>query len=604
MPTGNVSVVDVDAKHADPNLAERFEEVVRDLGLDPTIMPKQRTPNGNGAHYFFRSESEIRNRKLATGTSGKTIIETRGKGGYVCIAPSPGYVMERGSLTDVPLLDAGQIAILMDAAKSFDQRPAKSFSEPVRSPWQKSNQGLSPGDDYNQRGEGDLFLLLRAHGWHAISKNRWRRPGKDRGFSATWDVVPGKFFVFSSNAAQFDPDTSYSPFAVYALLEHGGDFAAAAAALRADGYGGDEPVDPAAAALANAVLANWEAKQNETGIPVSETKKEPKYIIREHSDRLRDCRNPPPWLIRNTIGVGHLACWVALPGVGKTLLAIETASAVASGDNFANCPVDKPGRVLYLCTDAPVSTERRMLALPESAQGNVSSVADFPPLPGGIVELAEILEAAKDRPYRLVVLDTWDSTRDHSDGSWASQDGSVEMVMRGLRKLARQYEIAILIIHHTIREGQRTRGSGVFDARMDVIGLVDQKDGGLLSLSLIKARDSEARVVGKWQIEAVDLWEDGNEVPRLAYVDSVAESMPANHLAVLKAIQSGADSHGSIVQKTKIVKGTVSKVVKKLREDGLVEMESYSLTPAGREVEEIRLQMMVEQVLRNGGYTS
>ena len=45
-------------------------------------------------------------------------------------------------------------------------------------------------------------------------------------------------YVFSSNAAPFEPEKGYSKFAVYALLNHGGDFTAAARALAAEGYGG------------------------------------------------------------------------------------------------------------------------------------------------------------------------------------------------------------------------------------------------------------------------------------------------------------------------------------------------------------------------------
>ena len=35
-------------------------------------------------------------------------------------------------------------------------------------------------------------------------------------------------YVFSSNAAPFEPNQAYSPFAVYTLLEHGGDWERAA----------------------------------------------------------------------------------------------------------------------------------------------------------------------------------------------------------------------------------------------------------------------------------------------------------------------------------------------------------------------------------------
>jgi len=46
-----------------------------------------------------------------------------------------------------------------------------------------------------------------------------------------------QFYVFSSNAVPFEPEHSYGPFAVYTMLEHDGNFAAAATALRLQGYG-------------------------------------------------------------------------------------------------------------------------------------------------------------------------------------------------------------------------------------------------------------------------------------------------------------------------------------------------------------------------------
>src|SRR5690606_31760878 len=51
------------------------------------------------------------------------------------------------------------------------------------------------------------------------------------------------FYMFSANAAPFEPNRAYSPFAVYTLLNHGGDFEAAAGALRAEGYGADALAD-------------------------------------------------------------------------------------------------------------------------------------------------------------------------------------------------------------------------------------------------------------------------------------------------------------------------------------------------------------------------
>ena len=161
-----------------------------------------------------------------------TLIETRGEGGLFLCAPTPGYELCQGSLTALPVLNPTERAILLEAACALNE------AIPLPEPSPALGNGSSrPGDDFNER--GDLRALLRRHGWTRIrsgENEHWRRPGKQLGCSAT--LKANTLFVFSSNAAPFQPDRAYSPFAAYALLEHGGDFPAAAAALRAEGYGG------------------------------------------------------------------------------------------------------------------------------------------------------------------------------------------------------------------------------------------------------------------------------------------------------------------------------------------------------------------------------
>jgi hypothetical protein len=81
--------------------------------------------------------------------------------------------------------------------------------------------------------------VLQQHGWARTKGGEneyWRRPGKNSGTSAT--QKGGVFFIFSTNAAPFEPERGYAPFAVYTLLEHGGDFEQAASCLATQGYGG------------------------------------------------------------------------------------------------------------------------------------------------------------------------------------------------------------------------------------------------------------------------------------------------------------------------------------------------------------------------------
>jgi hypothetical protein len=145
-------------------------------------------------------------------------------------------------IMDAP--DAPQVvsvALLEALAATLAPRPETRHTAPCAP---VSGPGGRPGDDFNQRGE--IEPILDAHGWQRIGESGgnqlWRRPGKTTGnHSATFDGRT--FYVFSSAAPPFEANTGYSPFAVYAMLEHDDDYAAASASLAEKGYGGESPTD-------------------------------------------------------------------------------------------------------------------------------------------------------------------------------------------------------------------------------------------------------------------------------------------------------------------------------------------------------------------------
>ena len=167
-----------------------------------------------------------------------TMIETRGEGGLFLCAPSPGYELVQGDFAKLPVITEAARELLLQTAWKLNQYVPEVASPPPTVPT-SSNDGR-PGDDFNS--QGDVRELLRRHGWALAQGGEneyWRRPGKTSGWSAT--LKDNVFYVFSSSAAPFEPNQPYSPFSVYAHLEHGGDFAAAASALRSQGYGDDPP---------------------------------------------------------------------------------------------------------------------------------------------------------------------------------------------------------------------------------------------------------------------------------------------------------------------------------------------------------------------------
>jgi hypothetical protein len=180
----------------------------------------------------------------------KVLIETRGQGGFTVIAPSNGrshssgksWRLLTGSPTSIPTLTAAERDELYATLAEFDQRVrAGDEPTPPAGVAARDSDELRPGDDFNIRASwGDVLL---GHSWAVRSIRAgvtyWAKPGKSGpGHSATTGRDEhDRLYVFST-ATGFEPGRPYTKFAAYALLEHGGDFGAAAAELRRRGYGG------------------------------------------------------------------------------------------------------------------------------------------------------------------------------------------------------------------------------------------------------------------------------------------------------------------------------------------------------------------------------
>jgi hypothetical protein len=126
----------------------------------------------------------------------------------------------------------------MAAAKLNQIEPEPVQYQPRQSGW--NTYDGRPGDDFNSR--TDVREILKAHGWQYLGTDavneKWRRPGKDKGgLSATLRKEDQRFYIFSSNAAPFEPSKTYLPFAVYALLDCRGDYEKAARQLSKQGFG-------------------------------------------------------------------------------------------------------------------------------------------------------------------------------------------------------------------------------------------------------------------------------------------------------------------------------------------------------------------------------
>ena len=220
---------------------------------------EEATPGG-GIHWFCfvpegTAKTEALVRRMGTDRHGKPcalpLIETKGEGGYAVIAPSAGGVHPSGKPYLIRSGGVGSIATLNEAERDALWSLARSLTELERQPPRDETPKpdtkwiTRPGDDFNARAE--WREILEPHGWEPVKEQGeatlWRRPG---GYDGGWGASTNHdghdlLHVWTTAAPPFQPDKSYTKFTVYALLDHQGDFKAAAAGLEAEGYGERRP---------------------------------------------------------------------------------------------------------------------------------------------------------------------------------------------------------------------------------------------------------------------------------------------------------------------------------------------------------------------------
>lgn len=151
--------------------------------------------------------------------------------------PDTPYRLTHGEWTAPLSISTEQREQLINLARLYNEVPDKIAEDRATN----TTAGDRPGDRLNTQADITWWdELLKKHGWRDVSRAGLRsrgvwyfqRPGKIGAEpSATYGKTGQCLYVFSSNAQPFEPDTAYTAFSAYALLEHDGDFHAAARAL-------------------------------------------------------------------------------------------------------------------------------------------------------------------------------------------------------------------------------------------------------------------------------------------------------------------------------------------------------------------------------------
>lgn len=527
--SGNLEIIDFDGKGA---LYPAWRDVVvREAAglLDRLVI--ERTPSG-GLHVAYRCAEPVSgNLKLAQSqevlssadpvqrfdktvsprraADGRwmvttTLIETRGEGGLCLCAPSKGYKLVQGDFTHLPVLTSEERDILLRAAWALTE----VCPEPV-SPPASLGQSLRPGDAFNE--QADVAELLRRHGWTLLrdgENQHWSRPGKGTSTSAT--LRQGVFYVFSSNAAPFEPHSAYRPFAVYTLLEHQGDYRAAAMTLRDLGFGSP--------ATTNDVDLAGLLPSSKDPLP---------FDLQTFADTPpRDIR----WLWPGVIPRGMVSLIGGKQGLGKSFLICDLAARISAGQPLPDGTTHPPGQVLLLAREDDASC----VLLPRLRAAKADLTRVFWSVFGNAetrmaIDLAThaqfLIQAVSKHVLDLVVVDTFAAFAPTGSDANAAQD--VRILLDALTRVARDSGAAVVVIAHLRKSGQADgdpmdaiAGSAQMTAGVRVAAILEKGDGdGERRLRVVKSNLGPVDQSGwSWRFEWPDPFAEGaSDTPRIVW---------------------------------------------------------------------------------------
>jgi len=255
--SGGLEMVELEGRSAQMMTQVRQAAQTKDCG---SLMDRlehgwvERSYSG-GIHFFLQSTTGIvpGNTRLACTKDNLVLAETRGEGGYTVIAPTrgidpgdSGWSLLRGGPASCPKFTPAEISALHECFTVLDQR--ERVSEPTRRVVKRMEARPDgqerPGDVFNR--SVDWADVLEPHGWRCVGQDGggqrfWCRPGKQFGVSASTGYGQGDYLYVFSTSTMFEPEKAYSKFSAYTLLNHGGNYQAAARAIRQSFPYGDPP---------------------------------------------------------------------------------------------------------------------------------------------------------------------------------------------------------------------------------------------------------------------------------------------------------------------------------------------------------------------------
>lgn len=382
---------------------------------------------GGGLHMFIRlgdgpAKPNTKLGMAGTGPNRHVVAETRGEGGFVIVAPTPGrkghpegasYLFLQGSSpAGTPVISVRERDELHDLL-AFALHEHEEEPEPVRVSTPATPSGpVAVDSTFGEfRARTTWRDILDPLGWRmghtdAEGHTHWTRPGGSgfEGTSAT-TLEDGPMYVFSTST-DLPAERGLTKEFVYTHYMHGGDFSAASKALRESGYG-TAPVP---------VLAPWEPPVGASDVDPDDLAEAKSRYVRDHFPTL-DWHTlwaddtEEEWIVEPLLAARRLVALYSAPKVGKSLLMLELAAGIATGKGLLGNPPTEPKRTLYVdYENDPRGDIRERLINMGYGPGDLDNLAllSFPMMAALDTEAGslQLLAAVEEYGCHIVVIDT------------------------------------------------------------------------------------------------------------------------------------------------------------------------------------------------------
>jgi predicted transcriptional regulator len=309
-------------------------------------------------------------------------------------------------------------------------------------------------------------------------------------------------------------------------------------------------------------------------------------------DQITTIARPEP-LIEGLLMRREISVVFGKPGAAKSFLALDWSASIASGSWWMGHRVHK-GRVLYVIAEGAAGMGDRFDSW--RVARNVRDLSDLHWLPVTVNlynpgDVSELIKYASGRGYEMIVIDTLARC---SVGAEENNGKDVGIIIYALERLRLASGAAILLVHHTPKDGETMRGHTALEGAVDTTIKVGQSEG------IIRVENHKQKNSAKFDtitLSLVDYERSAVLVPGTTRIDPDGDRSISRMVSMMNVLADLDDGNGvakgtwllAVKEDLNIEKTTFGKVLKLLKDRDYVEQTSdnqrasWRLTDLGKE---------------------